>query len=147
MDSEKVSTSNNASFFERALVVVRYGISGGTASAIDIGLLHVLTHYASWYYMYAAALAYACSFFARFFLQKYFTFQAAGTQKLHFEFGSYALLSAWSVLASFGLLKALVDGFGWRPVPAQVAVTLLIAALSFFVYRFVIFKGKQEPSK
>lgn len=153
MNPKNVSPSIDAfaatkpSFVERTLVIVRYGFSGGTASAIDVGLLYALTHYANWYYLYAAAAAYTCSFFARFFLQKYFTFQAVGTQGLPFEFGSYAVLSGWSVLASFGLLKGFVDGFGWHPVSAQIAVTLLIAAASFFVYRFVIFKGKSGSNE
>lgn len=143
MDTDKTQNTTTTSFIERVFVVLRYGVSGGTASAIDVGLLYLLTRYANWHYLYAAAVAYACSFFARFFLQKYFTFQVSGTQRLPFEFGSYAILSGWSVLASFGLLKGFVDGFGWRPVPAQVVVTLLIAAVSFFVYRFVIFRDKK----
>ncbi len=135
------------SFLERLLLVVRYGIAGGSAAAIDIGLLYILTRHVGWYYLYAAAVAYACSFFARFFLQKYFAFRAVGIKTVAFEFGSYAVLSGWSVVASFGLLKVFVDTFGWDPVYSQVAVTLLIAALSFFVYRFVIFKSKQGSNE
>ena len=82
------------------MTVVRYGIAGGTAAAIDIGLLYVLTRHAGWYYLYAAAVAYTSSFFARFFLQKYFTFRVADTTSIGFEFGSYAVLSGWSVAAS-----------------------------------------------
>ncbi len=129
------------------MTVVRYGIAGGTAAAIDVGFLYVLVHRAGWYYLYAAALAYTSSFFARFFLQKYFTFRVADTESIGFEFGSYAILSGWSVAASFGLLKLFVDGFGWDPVYSQVVVTLLIAALSFFVYRFIIFKGQKKANE
>ena len=129
------------------MLVVRYGIAGGTAAAIDVGFLYALTHYAGWYYLYAAAFAYTCSFFARFFLQKHFAFRAADTKTVAFEFGSYAVLSGWSVVASFGLLKLFVDGFGWWPVYSQVAVTLLIAVVSFFVSRFVIFKAKGAPNE
>lgn len=129
------------------MLVVRYGIAGGTAAAVDVGFLYILTRHVGWYYLYAAALAYACSFFARFFLQKYFAFRAAGTKTVGFEFGSYAILSGWSVVASFGLLKIFVDMFDWDPVYSQVVVTLLIAALSFFVYRFVIFRGKRGSNE
>lgn len=129
------------------MLVVRYGIAGGSAAAIDIGFLYVLTRHVGWYYLYAAAVAYICSFFARFFLQKYFAFRAVGTKTVVFEFGSYAILSGWSVAASFALLKVFVGMFGWEPVYSQVVVTLLIAALSFFVYRFVIFKGKQGSNE
>lgn len=120
--------------------LARYGIAGVTAAAIDVGVLYALTQYAHMYYLWSAVVAYTLSFFARFFLQKYFTFRVASKEKVVFEFGSYAVLSGWSIVASIFLLKVLVGSFGMTPVPAQVVVTLTIAVASFFVYRLIIFK-------
>lgn len=125
--------------FRRSLFF-RYVFSGGSAAAIDIGLLYALTTYLKIYYLAAASFAMTVSFLIRFLLQKYVTFKDDNNH-IKKQFISYSLLYAMSLFATNVLLYLLVEKFGLSVLPAQIFSILSIASASFFVYKLLIFKS------
>ena len=123
-------------------LIIRYVIAGGTASLLDILLLYVLTDIFGLYYLASATFSVTVSFFFRFFAQKYFAFQNSSTETLHFQLLYYSLLYLGSMLATIGLLYMFVEKFGLWYIAAQVITILLIASVSFFVYKIIIFKHR-----
>lgn len=119
--------------------LVRYAIAGGTASGIEILLLYTVTEFAGVYYLFSALLAVTVSFFVRFFLQKLFAFRDRSMGVLPKQIGLFALLYAWSASSTVGLLYVFTEIVGWWYMLSQVVTILLIAGISFFVYRYIIF--------
>ena len=125
--------------FNRSLFV-RYVFSGGSAAAIDVLLLFVLTAYFHVYYLAAATFAMTVSFIARFLLQKFITFKDTDQSQATKQFVSYSLLYTGSLLATNALLYVFVDYLHFNVVIAQIGTIFLIACISFFVYKVFIFK-------
>lgn len=119
---------------------IRYVFSGGSAAAIDVVLLFVLTTYFHVYYLAAATFAMTISFIARFLLQKFVTFKDNDESHATEQFVSYSVLYAGSLLATNGLLYIFVDYLHLNVVAAQVGTIFLIACISFFVYKVFVFK-------
>lgn len=119
---------------------IRYVFSGGTAAAIDVILLYVLTQYFGVYYLSAAIFAMTVSFIARFLLQKFVTFQDKDESQSTRQFIAYSILYGASLLATTGLLYVFVEYFHLWYVPAQILTIGLIACVSYFIYRLFVFK-------
>ena len=129
--------------FNRSLFV-RYVFSGGSAAAIDVILLFVLTTYFHVYYLAAATFAMTISFIARFLLQKFVTFKDTDESHTTKQFASYSVLYAGSLIATNALLYFFVDYLQVNVVAAQVGTIFLIACISFFVYKVFVFTKPNE---
>ncbi len=128
--------------FNRSLFI-RYVFSGGTAAAIDVVLLFVLTEYFHVYYLAAATFAMTISFIARFLLQKFVTFKDTAESHATAQFASYSALYAGSLVATNALLYVFVDYLHVNVVLAQIVTILAIASVSFFVYKFFVFSKEK----
>lgn len=121
---------------------VRYVFSGGTAAALDIGLLYVLAEIFGVYYLSAATFAMTVSFIARFLLQKYVTFEDKDESQSKKQFAAYSLLYVASLFATNALLYLLYERFGIWLTLAQTLSILLVACACYFIYKLFIFKNR-----
>jgi dolichol-phosphate mannosyltransferase len=119
---------------------VRYVFSGGTAATIDIVFLFVLTEFFGVYYLSASIVAMTISFIARFLLQKFVTFRDEDRAHATKQFFSYSLLYVGSLLLTTLFLYVFVEYFNIRYIPAQIITIGLTACISFYVYKFFVFK-------
>lgn len=129
------------SFLNRLPILVRYLLAGGTSTAVDLGLLYVLTEYASWWYLASATAAFSVAVLISFTLQKFYTFRHRDASR-----GVVATQSALFLTLQFTnigintlLMYALVEWAGLHYFLAQIIAAAAIAVGSFFVYRLVIF--------
>jgi len=122
-----------------ASTVMRYAIAGGTASLVDVLLLFTLTEFGGIYYLFSAALGTTISFFARFFLQKLFAFRNRSVHLFPRQIAAYAFLYVSATFATLSLLYFFTEVVGWWYIASQVMAILLIASISFFVYRYIVF--------
>jgi putative flippase GtrA len=125
--------------FERS-VFVRYVFSGGSAAAIDVILLFVLTEYFHVYYLASATFAMTVSFIARFILQKYVTFKDQDEAEAKRQFGYYSILYLLSLAATNALLFVFVEKLHMWYMAAQILSILIIAIGCFFIYKLIIFR-------
>ena len=125
--------------------IIRFIISGGTGSVVNLSVLFVLVHFFSWYPVYASIASFISSFFVSFTLQKLWTYKnydksTAGTQM--FTFFAIALFN-------LGLNTLMM--YGWieyssvHYLAAQIITSGLIAIESFFLYKHFVFHPTSEP--
>lgn len=117
----------------------RYALVGGGVSLFDIVFFNSLIYLAGSYYLLAALVSNACSFFIRFFLQKHFAFQKSSMDGVRRQLLFYGLLFAVSIVLTGGIMFLLVGRFGLNASVAQIVTIALVAGTSFFVYRHVVF--------
>ncbi|KKU77378.1 MAG: GtrA family protein [Parcubacteria group bacterium GW2011_GWA2_47_64] len=115
-------------------------MSGGTAAAVDLGLLYFFTDRFGLHYLLSAALAFIVAFSVSFTLQKFWTFQDASTDRVHIQ----ASLSFFIALINLGLNTALmyvfVDKLEIWYMASQIIIGAVLAFESFFVFRFIVFR-------
>jgi putative flippase GtrA len=119
--------------------VIRYLVSGGTATAVNLTILWTLKEVFGVWYLSAATVSYTFGIITSFVLQKFWTFQsgdisfpAAGQQ-----FFLYLLVVFFNLGFNAFLLYLFVDVFGWWYIFSAILSSGLIAIGSFFIYRFI----------
>lgn len=120
--------------------IFKFLFTGGTAAAISLTTLYVLTEYFNVWYLASSILAFVAAFFWNFSLQKFWVF--GGVQSHSGRRQIVLFFSANMVnltLNSFGMYL-LVDVMSIWYMAAQVFLTACLAVISFFVYRSWVFK-------
>lgn len=123
--------------------VLKYIVSGSVASGVMFLSLVFFREVLDIWYLYSSTLAFVLAFITSFLLQKFWTFQSRAGADAPRQLMLFLIVS----LASLGVndlgMFVLVDKVGVWYFIAQVIMTTLIAAFSFFTYR-AIFLVKNE---
>ncbi|HVT75323.1 MAG TPA: GtrA family protein [Candidatus Paceibacterota bacterium] len=125
---------------------IRYVFSGGTAAALDVFILYALVTYFNVYYLAAATFAMTISFIARFLLQKFIAFQNEDKAEEKRQFAAYSILYFASLWATNAMLYFFVEKLRMQITLAQILAIFLFAVVSYFVYKFIIFRKKAIPA-
>jgi len=120
-------------------LIVRYLISGGLSAAIDILIFALMIQVFNFHYIFSAVVSVTVSFFARFYLQKMFAFKDRGLN-VHKQIFMYSILYVSSMAMTTFFLYVFIGLLQVWYLPAQVMTIGIIAVMSFFVYRYFIFK-------
>lgn len=128
--------------FNKYIRIIKYLISGSAAAAIDLILLYFFTDRLGIWYLASAGLAFVISFFISFFLQKFWTFNDSGKQKMYRQMAIYFGVAVVNLSLNTFLMYALVDGLKVWYILAQVIASGLIAIESYLVYKIYIFHGR-----
>jgi putative flippase GtrA len=123
--------------------IIRYLFSGGTAAAVNIGLLFVFTHYAHFHYLVSGVLAFCSAVVVSFLMQKKWTFQDHSQEDTHRKFVIYLTVSTINLVANTLLLYLFTDIFHIHYIVSQVFASGIVAVWSFFIYR-KMFKAREE---
>lgn len=119
--------------------ILRYLIAGGTSAATNLILLYILTSVFDVWYIYSALIATSVALIVSFTLQKLWTFQNYGTERVHVQFPMHAALAGLNIVINTILLYTLVEWFGIWYLFAQVIIGALLACVNYFVYKTYIF--------
>jgi len=132
----------NASKMKNSIFkLLRYGISGASATFTHISLLYLFTDICRIYYLVATSMAFVCAFFVSFSLQKYWTFRNKDNTKVKKQMGLFLFIAITNLCLNALGMKTMVDFVGVNHLISQAIVSLGIAAWSFFAYSF-IFKSR-----
>lgn len=123
-----------------SILLVRYLFIGGLVSLIDVLLAYVLTSGGGVYYLWSVSVSMTISFILRFILQKLLVFRDRSVTGVPGQLLRYSLLYIGSLAATVLLMRFFVQELGLWYVAAQVITIGTIACVSFFVYRFSVFK-------
>lgn len=126
------------------MIILRYLIAGGTGAAVNVGTLFLLTHYGGVYYLLSATVAFFLSYGVSFVLQKFWTFEERSTERIHGQAALYLGIFICTFFLNLGLLYLLVERAHIWYVFAQVFASGILAGMSFFIYRHVVFASKRE---
>jgi putative flippase GtrA len=117
----------------------RFLISGTLATAIDIGLLYAGTEFLHVHYLVAASLALVVAYTISFFLQKLWAFGDRDTAGTMTQAASYAVFVLCSITMNALLLWFFVHELFLWYIAAQIVVSVLIALVSYVVYKTLLF--------
>jgi putative flippase GtrA len=120
-------------------LILRYIISGGFSSTVDIALFSFFIEIVGLHYIISAAISVTISFVIRFYLQKVFAFKDRNLD-IHRQIVMYSILYALSLVMTTALLYLFIDKLHIWYVLAQIMAIGLVAIASFFVYRHIIFR-------
>ena len=125
---------------------IKFLMSGGSAAAINIGLLYLFTDIFGIWYLFSAVMAFMIAFVASFCFQKFWTFEDHSMDAVHGQAAIYLAVAIVNLGINTGLIYIFVEFFAVHYVLAQVFSSIAIACESFFVYRKFIFHGRGERS-
>ena len=120
----------------RAARPLRFLIVGGTAAAINIGLLYVLTEYVGIWYLVSEIGAFLAALIFNFFLQRFWTFRSQSDRKTQ-QASAFIGVNLWNLVLNAALLYIFVEYFGHWYVLAQVFASAIIAVESYFLYKII----------
>lgn len=118
---------------------VRYVISGGTAAAINLTTLYVLTEFFGFWYLLSSVIAVMLAVIASFILQKFWTFRNTRLDQIRVQLPMHAALSLGNIIFNAALLYALVEYLGMWYMLAQFLSSAILMFVNFYVYRTYVF--------
>lgn len=124
---------------QRLLPYIKFVISGGSAAVVNIGLLFVLTHFGGVHYLLSSVMSFCAAFFVSFLLQKFWTFKNMQKEAMHWQMAAFLLVSLINLGINTTLMYVLVEFFRVWYLAAAVISGLLLAIVSFFIYKYIIF--------
>jgi putative flippase GtrA len=125
-------------------VALRYLIAGGTAGVTDLLVLYVLNSVFGVYYLLSAIFAYIVAFVVSFTGHKYWTFKSH-KESIHRQVVSYLGATLFGLALNTLLMYLFVDYFHILVLLSQIIVGFMVASVSFFISRNVVFKYKDQP--
>jgi len=121
--------------------IIKYIISGGTATAVNLSFLYIFTDVLHIWYVFSAALAYAVAFVVSFTLQKFWTFKNGTLTRIKSQFVLYVVLGTFNMVLNSSLIYLIVESTGVHYLVAQIGIGVLIALWSLIFYR-ILFKNQ-----
>lgn len=135
-------------FYQRILALIRqyhriikYIIAGGTAAAVNIAGIYILTDLFHLWYLASGVLAFLVAFVVSFTLQKFWTFNDHSTENVHIQVSIYLIVSLISLLWNTFLLYIFVDVFHIWYLLAQIFAGAIVALSNYFMYKKFVFKN------
>ncbi len=122
------------------LKIMRYIVSGGITTFVDLSLLYIFTDAFHIWYLLSAVFAFIIAFFVSFFMQKYWTFQDVSKEGIHKQMITYLLIALINLGINTLLMYIFVNTIHLHYMIAQFITAGLIAISSYFIYKKVIFK-------
>jgi len=113
-----------------------YLLSGGSATAINVGLFFLLVRAGVWY-IGAQVISEAVGFVSAFLLHKYAVFQKKERFAGHFL--RFCVLGLWNLFATTMVVYLCVE---WMGLPKELAKLVSIACVvcwNFILYKFVVY--------
>lgn len=126
----------------RMFKLVRYLISGGTASVTNLGILFCLVHFGHLYYLTASIISFVISVGVSFTMQKFWTFRDHAVHDIHSQFARYTLVIGANLALNTLLIYVLVEKTGMWYLLAQLFATIVIAITGYFGYRHFVFRER-----
>ncbi len=121
--------------------LVRYAVSGSLMTLFVLLLVFLFANVLALPYLAASSLAVLIATGIGYVVHKYWTFRNRDAAHVR-QFSSHAALTAWNFVLNGMLMLFFVGSLGFPPVVGQAATSLTVAAETFLLYRFVIFRER-----
>ncbi|MFD2148451.1 GtrA family protein [Mucilaginibacter antarcticus] len=140
------------SFF--SIQTFRYAACGGVNTLLDIALFAVSYHFVVKKddmdlglitlspHIAALLLGFCVSLPIGYYLNRYVVFQQSGLRRRS-QLLRFLSVVIMCISLNYLLLKIFVDGLGWYATPSKVLTTILVAAFSYLIQTYILFKNKQ----
>lgn len=122
--------------------LLKYLIAGGTAFAVNIATLYILTEIFHVYYLISTVLAFLLSFCFSFALQKFWTFKEYSRDTLHIQLPLYLMMQLTNLCLNTALMYAFVEYLHIWYILSEAIIALGLAIATFFINKAYIFKQR-----
>lgn len=129
-------------FMHKYSRVFRYLTSGGITALVLFISLIIFREVLGFWYLLASVLSFCLSVVTSFSLQRFWTFRDNEDKNTHKQFLFFVAVSVCNLAINTSLMYVAVSIFDIQYLIAQFIVTGLIAFITFFVYRDIIFRHK-----
>lgn len=133
-------------FCNKRKAIIKFFISGAVAGTSDLILLFIFHGLLYWNIILSTSLAFILAFVVSFSLQKLWTFRNNDKKKTLRQFVLYFLTALINLNLNGFFMHILVNELGWWYLLSQLVINLLLGVINFLVYKFIIFKTKNETS-
>lgn len=118
----------------------KYIFSGGMATITNLLILYVLVEFLGVHYLIASTAAFVVSIAVSFTMQKFWTFEDSSKDNIHAQFAFYLAVVLFNLALNTFLVYASVEWLHIWYFMAQFIAGAIIALISFFAYRNMVFK-------
>jgi len=124
-----------------AIKFVRFSISGGIATLVDMGLLYVLVEKFQVWYLAAAVPSFLVGSFVHFLICNLWVFAGETGEKLGKRYLKFTSIHIFSMLINLAVLYALVEYGGFYYLGAKLAAVLAGVVINFLLNKKFTFKN------
>lgn len=121
----------------RLMKVVRFVVSGGMATLVNVVAIYLATEFLGLWYIVSATLAFVLAVATSFMLQKFWTFADHSTDRLPFQISTFLVIALWGLGLDLVVVYGMVEYLHIHYVLAQLVAGLLIAVQNYFAYAFL----------
>ncbi len=123
--------------------VLKFLISGGTATLVNLITLHTLISSFGVFYLTASAVSFVFAFLVSFSLQKFWTFEKKNLNVVHRELVLALTVALTNLGINTFLMYFFVEYVQLHYIPAQLCTSALIACETYVLYQKLIFAVKK----
>lgn len=126
--------------------IMRFVISGGTATAVNLGTLFILTHFFDVWYLFASVAAFGVAFFVSFSMQKLWTFGDTSQKRAHVQAALFLTVILVALSVNTALIYSFVEYAHLHYLLAQLISGIFIAFMNYFSYKHLVFRDRGEDA-
>ncbi len=127
--------------------LLRYLVSGGSATAVNFFFLYLFTEWVGVYYLISVVFSFIMALGVSFVLQKFWTFKDVSKEGVHRQAVVYGIVAVINTGINVLLVYVFVEYFGAHYLLGQFISSGFIAIESYFIYQFFIFNKSVLPNK
>ncbi len=115
--------------------LIRFIISGGLSALTNLIFLYIFVDLLDIWYLLASSASFLIGFAVSFILQKYWAFENPSKERIHAQVSIYFIVTLINLIINITLVYLFVDKCHINYLLAQIISNILIAFVSYFVYR------------
>ncbi|HCM43461.1 MAG: hypothetical protein UY39_C0018G0014 [Candidatus Kaiserbacteria bacterium GW2011_GWC2_49_12] len=120
--------------------IVRFLISGGLATGVNLLTLYFLANVVGLWYLTSSIVAFFVGFVVSFTLQKFWTFKDHRKDIIGRQLVIYLAIVLVNLILNTALVYVFVEYMALWPLVAQALAALIIAFEGFFAYKYFVFR-------
>lgn len=124
--------------------ILKFLIAGGTSTSVDLLIYSTLTYWVGLWYIASAISSFVIAFWISFGLMKFWTFRDRNTEKMMKQTYLYFFVAIANLGISTLLIYLFVDYIHIHKFISKVIANAMMAAESFFIYRYFIFAKRDK---
>lgn len=125
-------------YFTNIGMLVRFGMSGGSAAVVHLLVLYIATDVFGLWYVASNVIAFIFAFIVSFTMQKFWTFQD-GKNRMVNQLPKYLAITLGGLATNTGLIYLFVEYAGLWYMLSALLSSAIVAVVSFILYRRFVF--------
>lgn len=120
----------------------RYFFVGGTAFAVDFGLLWVLTEWGGLHYLLSAAFSFAAGLTVNYILSMLWVFKVHTLRNRIAEFTAFALIGLAGLCLNEAIIWCVTELLNLHYLASKIISTAMVFFWNFMARKYLLFNGK-----